>query len=119
MATRARQAAQSIVRGLDELSAAIADGDKITERFRCRKVILNLKPVQYKPANVKATRHMLRASQSIFAQLLGVATSTVSAWEQGRCAPSDMACRFMDEMHRDPEDWRRRLSEAVSVKEPV
>lgn len=119
MSSKHDKAANEIVRSLDELSKALANGEKVTENFRCRKVVLDLQPVAYKANDVKGTRTLLRASQSIFAQLIGVKTATVSSWEQGRCTPSDMACRFMDEIQRNPDYWRGRLADSISVLEPA
>lgn len=119
MTKHSKDISNKIVAGFTELSEAIARGDKITEKFTCRKIVLDLRPIPYSPKSVRATRQLMRVSQGIFAQLLGVKTSTVSAWEQGRCVPSDMACRFMDEIQRNPEYWRERLNESISVKEPA
>jgi DNA-binding transcriptional regulator YiaG len=55
-------------------------------------------------------------SQAVFAKLLGVSLNTVRAWEQGVNHPSDMACRFLDEIRRDPAYWVRRLKEAVIAR---
>lgn len=88
----------------------------IDERFTCRTFVLDLEPTPYNPKHVKATRKLLNASQGLFAQFLGVSVKTVRAWEQGANAPSDMACRFMDEIRRNPEYWRGRLRESIKVK---
>jgi hypothetical protein len=40
----------------------------------------------------------------------------VQAWESGVNTPSDMACRFMDEIRHNPEYWQKRLSESISRK---
>lgn len=116
MAKRSKYIADKIVRGFKELSTALANGEKVTEKFTCRKIILDLRPMPYSPKTVKATRRLLRVSQPVFAQFLGVKPSTVRSWEQGRQAPGDMACRFMDEIQRDPDYWRQRLSQAILVK---
>ena len=105
-----------IIEGLREFTEALENDEQIAEKFTCRKVTLDLLPVPYNPKTVKAARKLLVASQGIFAQFLGVSVKTVRAWEQGRIAPSDMACRFMDEIQRDPAYWRKRLLEAVRVK---
>jgi len=114
---KSQKATDKIVAGFSELSNALKNGEKITENFACRKIVLDLRPLEYKPCAVKSTRALLRASQSIFAQFLGVKTATISSWEQGRCVPSDMACRFMDEIQRNPEYWRERLADSISVVE--
>jgi putative transcriptional regulator len=95
----------------------IETSDKISDRFTCRKIDLDLQPETYTPEKVKDTRKILRASQPIFAKFLGVTARTVRAWEQGTNPPSDMACRFMDEIRRDPDYWFKRLSGVVKQKE--
>lgn len=98
---------------LEGFTLALERGDTIQEVFTCRKVELDLKPMPYDPMAVKHTRRLLRASQSIFAMLLGTSVKTVQAWEQGTLSPNKMACRFMDEIQRKPEYWIERLKSAV------
>lgn len=105
-----------ILEGLRELTEALESGEQITERLTCRTVMLDLVPVPYGPEQVKATRRLLRASQGIFAQFLGVSAKSVRSWEQGINTPSNMACRFMDEIQRNPDFWRERLLESVKIK---
>jgi DNA-binding transcriptional regulator YiaG len=59
----------------------------------------------------------LGASQTIFAQFLGVSPSAVQDWEQGLKPPHGAACRLMDEIRRDPNYWIRRLQELSSPVE--
>ena len=108
---------KKIIEGLREFTEALENNERITEKFTCRKVTLDLLPVPYSPRTVKSTRKLLAVSQGVFAQFLGVSVKTVSAWEQGRIAVGDMACRFMDEIQRNPEYWRKRLRESIRVKE--
>jgi putative transcriptional regulator len=107
---------KKIIAGLREFTEALEKDEPIPEKFTCRKVTLDLIPEPYDPKAVKATRALLTASQGVFAQFLGISPKTVCAWEQGRIAPSDMACRFMDEIQRNPDYWRKRLRESVKVK---
>jgi len=105
-----------IVEGLREFTEALETNEPIAERFTCRTVMLDLLAVPYDPKAVKATRQLLTASQGVFAQFLGVSVRAVRAWEQGVNTPSDMACRFMDEIRRNPLYWRNRLLESVKTK---
>jgi DNA-binding transcriptional regulator YiaG len=98
--------------------AALKSDAVMTERFTCRTMILDLEPVPYNPKTVKATRKLLHVSQGLFAQFLGVSRNTVCSWEQGTNAPNDMACRFMDEIQRNPEYWRQRLKDSIRIKDP-
>jgi putative transcriptional regulator len=69
---------------------------------------------------VKKARVTLCASQAIFAQFIGVSTSTVQDWEQGAKTPRGSACRMMDEILRNPDYWISRLKElAAPVKEAI
>ncbi len=105
-----------IVQRLEEFTEALEKHEVLSQRFTCRKVELDLKPELYSPALVKKTRAVLRASQAVFALFLGVSVRTVRAWEQGINTPSDMACRFMDEIRGNPDLMRKRLQMAVKVK---
>ncbi len=105
-----------LIEGLREFTEALEGDERIADKFTCRKVTLDLLPVPYGPKAVKATRRLLRVSQAIFAQFLGVSVKTVHAWELGK-TPGDMACRFMDEIQRNPDYWRNRLRESIKVKE--
>jgi putative transcriptional regulator len=105
-----------IIEGLREFTEALEGDERIADKFTCRKVTLDLLPVPYSSKKVKATRKLLQVSQGVFAQFIGVSVKTVRAWELGK-TPGDMACRFMDEIQRNPEYWRKRLRESIRVKD--
>jgi putative transcriptional regulator len=115
MAKKRQRLATKIVKGFKELSKALAEDAPIAEKFTCRKVTLDLRLIPYPPEAVKSTRHLLRVSQPVFAQFLGVSPATVKKWERGR-QPPDIACRFMDEIQRNPEYWRKRLRDSIQIK---
>jgi len=108
---------RDLVEGLEGLVADLKGDEPIAEKYSCRRVMLDLNPHTYNAKAVKATRKLLRVSQALFAQFLGVSVKTVRSWEGGK-TPSDMACRFMDEIQRNPDYWRKRLADSVTVKEP-
>jgi putative transcriptional regulator len=108
--------AEKIIHGLETFAEALEQGEDITKRFTCHKVVLHLEPTSYSPELVRQTRNALNVSQSLFAQFLGVATNTVCAWERGDNSPNDMACRFMDEIRHNPDYWRKRFFEMVTEK---
>ncbi len=112
-----RSVGDRIVGGLREFADTLKSGKPITERFTCKTVIVDLKPTRYGFKEVKATRKLLRCSQAVFAQFLGVSLNTVRAWEQDVNKPTDIACRFMDEIQRNPEYMRGRLRESVTVRD--
>lgn len=111
------QVGREVIEGLSEFVAALEKDEVISEKFTCRTVTLDLHPQPYSPKAVKATRSLLQVSQGVFAQFLGVFPKTIRAWEQGRGTPSDMACRFLDEIQRDPEYGRARLKEAIRIRQ--
>lgn len=109
---------QRIIDRLSSLVEALERGEALAERFTCREVELDLEPTPHDAELVRRTRDALRASQAVFARFLGVSAQTVRAWEQGANRPTDIACRFMDEIRRDPAHWRRRLEQAA-VRKPA
>jgi DNA-binding transcriptional regulator YiaG len=108
--------ADRVLRRLQDFTEALESGEKIADRYTCRRIELDLKPTPYTPAMVKAVRDLLGVSQGVFAKFLGVAIKTVCSWEQGVNTPSDMACRFLDEIKANPKYWRKRLNESVRLK---
>jgi putative transcriptional regulator len=105
-----------IIRGLQELVESLEKKEPIAKKFNFRRIELNLKPTPYDPEMVKKTREVLEVSQAVFARLLGVSVRSVRSWEQGINTPSDIACRFMDEIRRDPPYWVKRLKSAAVPK---
>jgi len=105
-----------IIKGLQEFSDALKSGRAVSEQLDCRRIALNLQPTRYDPALVKDTRELLGVSQAVFAQFLGVRLGTVQKWEQGDNPPMGAACRFMDEIRHDPQQWRKRLCELAVPK---
>jgi putative transcriptional regulator len=105
-----------IIEGLQELVSVLEKREPLHKHFTCRQIRLDLKPMPYNGRRVKETRGLLGASQAVFAGFLGVSVKTIRAWEQGVNTPNGMACRFMDEIRRDPKHWLARLREAVVVK---
>jgi putative transcriptional regulator len=108
--------ADRILERLTGFTEALESGEPIAAKFTCRQIELDLKPISYKPEKVKKIRQALGASQPVFAKLLGVTVQTVRAWEQGVNALSHMACRFLDEIDRNPTYWRDRLKGAAVPK---
>ncbi|MCI0380482.1 MAG: helix-turn-helix domain-containing protein [Gemmataceae bacterium] len=102
-----------IVDRLQEFTEALERGEKISDKFTIRRVVRRVEPKPYEPRAVKKVRQSLGASQSVFALFLGVSVKTISAWEQGVNPPNRMARRFMDEIRKDPEHYRKRLLQIV------
>ena len=106
--------ADDILQGLNEFNDALEGDRKAAKRLTCRKVKLNLKPTAYGPESVRKTRHLLGASQGVFAEFLGVSVQTVQAWEQGVNPVSRAPARLMDEIRHNPAYWRERLQELAT-----
>lgn len=102
-------AEEKIIQSLESFADALQRGDDVTEKFTCRKVVLDLQPITYTAEMVQAARRRLGVSQALFAQFLGVSKSALRAWEQGTREPSPMACRFLDEIMSDPDGFRQRF----------
>ena len=100
-----------MVERLKRFAEALETSDRIPDRFTCRTIKLNLEPAPYSPKRVRKARETLCASQAIFAQFIGVSTSTVQDWGQGAKPPRGSACRIMDEILRNPDYWLSRLRE--------
>jgi len=107
---------RDLIGGLEEFRGALKGEAALGKRFTIRQIVLELAPQTYTPDLVRQTRGILNASQALFAQFLGVSPKTVRAWEAGK-EPSEMACRFMDEIRRDPAYWLKRWRQATRSKE--
>ena len=106
---------RDLVEGLEGFLADLKSGAEIEKKYTTRRVVLDLELQTYTAEQVKAVRTLLNASQSIFATLLGVSVKAVRKWEAGG-TPSDMACRFMDEIRRNPSYWQARLKESMKIQ---
>lgn len=56
----------------------------------------------FKPADIKATRKKLRASQSDFAAMIGISVATLRNWEQGRRVPDGPALALLRVASKEP-----------------
>jgi DNA-binding transcriptional regulator YiaG len=110
--TKLNSVERDLVEGLEEFVHDLKNGAPIEKKYTCRGVVLDIELKTRKAKDVKSTRKLLNASQAIFAQFLGVSVKAVRKWEGGQ-APSEMASRFMDEIRRNPEYWRKRLRESL------
>jgi DNA-binding transcriptional regulator YiaG len=110
---------EQMIRDLKKLNRVITRGQSVRDRFTCNRIVLKLQPRKYEPAMVKGVRKKLGMSQAIFAQFLGVSAGTVRSWEQGQNPVPGIACRFLDELDRNPAYWQERLQESAFDKELV
>jgi len=105
-----------IIEGLTELKEALESKEPLNHRFTVRTVELNLEPEHYSGQSIQEIRNRINVSQAVFAQLLGVSTSTIQSWEQGKREPSKMARRLIEEIQNNPEHWLERVKQATRSK---
>ena len=117
MATNGRELSvgERIIASLQEFTQALESGADLSKKFRVHRLRRDLIPKSYGPAKVRKTRKLLATTPSMFALLLGVSAQTVRSWERGARTPSTIACRFMDEISRNPAYWIGRLKDAVGA----
>jgi putative transcriptional regulator len=104
-----------ILDALDEVRDALKSGEPLEQRFTVRSYRFDFSAHEYGPEDVRSVRQALGLSQPLFADFLGVDASTVRSWEQSTRPPSSIARRFMDEITADPDYWRERLRESISL----
>ena len=92
------EAFESIMRGLGEVKAHRGGSLKL------KTTAIEIEPLPvYDARAVKTLRLALGFSQTVFAQVLGVAKKTVEAWESGRNVPNGSAGRFLEVLRKDPD----------------
>ena len=94
--------------GIDELVETDAAGGPTMGLYTIRTRKLDLTPRDYGPAEVRAVRIKLKASQALLAKVMGVNPQTVSDWEQGRRKVPPMARRYLDDLIDFPALWAAR-----------
>lgn len=112
--TRARSRGERLIQSLSTLRDSLRAGECLPEKYTMRTVELHLMPREYGPEDVRHVRETLRASQGVFAKLLGVSIKTLQGWEQGN-SPPPMARRLLDTIHDNPQPWAEMLRKAASV----
>lgn len=108
---------EEIIEGLTELREAVKAGTPLRKKFTVRTVELDLRPKEYGAEDVKATRSALGVSQAIFAEILATSVDSVQHWEQGLREVPSMACRLLDLISNDRDNWTKILEQAVKDKE--
>jgi putative transcriptional regulator len=113
--TKMNRVERDLAKGLEGFLADLRSDVAIEKKYTCRRVVLELEPHVYTAERVRRTRQILNASQEVFAQFLGVSVKAIRKWERGS-TPNDMACRFMDEIQRNPDYWKNRLRESIKMR---
>lgn len=68
-----------------------------------RAVEMPPRPKPMKPAEIRALREDLNASQALFARLLNVSSNAVESWEQGLREPRQATLKLLHVARRNPE----------------
>jgi len=68
-----------------------------------RTVELPAAPKPLKPADIRALRTSMNASQALFAQLLNVSSNAVESWEQGIREPRQATLKLLHIARKTPE----------------
>src|ERR1700759_5833817 len=71
-----------------------------------RSVELPARPKAMKPADIRAVRESLNASQALFARLLNVSSNAVESWEQGIREPRQATLKLLHIARRNPDGVR-------------
>ncbi|MBC1560110.1 type II toxin-antitoxin system MqsA family antitoxin [Listeria booriae] len=98
----------SLERGLKQ---AVAHANN-TKKARTKKIVITELP-KYTAAEIKGFRQKIELTQSAFAELLGISTKTVEAWESGRNNPNGSASRLLQLIDTNPEVLLQELTEPV------
>ncbi len=72
------------------------------ETLDLRSAKLPERPKPMKPADVRALREALNASQALFARLLNVSSNAVESWEQGTREPRQATLKLLHIARKNP-----------------
>jgi putative transcriptional regulator len=73
-----------------------------TTSLDLRAVDLPPRPKPMKPAEIRALRNTLNASQALFARLLNVSSNAVESWEQGIREPRQATLKLLHVARKNP-----------------
>jgi DNA-binding transcriptional regulator YiaG len=77
--------------------------EKSGVKLDLRSVELPTRPKAMKPADIRAVRESLNASQSLFARLLNVSSNAVESWEQGIREPRQATLKLLHIARKNPD----------------
>ena len=86
----------------DESQAAVSASRK-SGALDLRAVELPSPPKPLKPAEIRALRSSMNASQALFARLLNVSSNAVESWEQGIRQPRQATLKLLHIARKTPE----------------
>ena len=87
----------------DEQRTATSSASERSVKFDLRSVELPARPKAMKPADIRAVRESLNASQALFARLLNVSSNSVESWEQGIREPRQATLKLLHIARRNPD----------------
>lgn len=86
----------------DEQRAPEATPER-SSKLDLRSVELPPRPRPMKPADIRALRESMNASQSLFARLLNVSSNAVESWEQGAREPRQATLKLLHVARKNPD----------------
>jgi putative transcriptional regulator len=92
----------------DDLVASVRQAGRIR-----RGVLKPARVTEFRPAQIKAVRARLKASQPEFALMIGVSVATLRNWEQGRRTPDGPALALLRVAAKNPRLVAQALHGAV------
>ena len=79
-----------------------AGAEKKNVKLDLRSVEIPPRPKPMKPADIRALRENLNASQTLFARLLNVSSNAVESWEQGIREPRQATLKLLHIAKKNP-----------------
>jgi DNA-binding transcriptional regulator YiaG len=86
----------------EEQQGTLGAVPKSSKTVDLRSVEMPPPPKALKPAEIRAFRESLNASQALFARLLNVSSNAVESWEQGIRQPRQATLKLLHIARKDP-----------------
>lgn len=90
-------------RNRDDQRTASSASERGSVKLDLRSVEIPARPKAMKPADIRAVRESLNASQALFARLLNVSSNAVESWEQGIREPRQATLKLLHIARRNPD----------------
>ena len=87
----------------EQRTTASSASERGSVKLDLRSVELPARPKAMKPADIRAVRESLNASQALFARLLNVSSNAVESWEQGIREPRQATLKLLHIARRNPD----------------
>jgi DNA-binding transcriptional regulator YiaG len=86
----------------DQRAPVVTAAEKSAVKLDLRTVEIPARPKAMKPADIRALREGLNASQTLFARLLNVSSNAVESWEQGIREPRQATLKLLHIVRKNP-----------------